>query len=91
MGNVPFTVHGLVAPSFSKTFQENSEWGYDIFIDDKLYVHQPHIPAMSGNNGFKTEEDAKKAAEFVAYKIRNHVMPPSITPEELDSLGVIKK
>ena len=81
------TVHNVVV----KTFQEKSAWGYDIFIDEKLYIHQPTIPSVPGNNGFKTEADAKKGGEFVAYKIRNHIMPPSVTPEELDSLGVYKK
>ncbi|HYV90802.1 MAG TPA: DUF4907 domain-containing protein [Chitinophagales bacterium] len=76
-----------------KTFRENSAWGYDILMGDsgKLYIHQPTIPSVPGNNGFKTEADAKKAGEFVAYKIRNHIMPPSVTPEELDSMGLWKK
>jgi hypothetical protein len=74
-----------------KTFQQNTGWGYDIFANGKLYIHQPNIPAVSGNDGFKSEADAKRAGEFVAYKIRNNIMPPSVTPEELDSLGVIQK
>ena len=64
-------------------------WGYDIMIDDKLYIHQPNIPAIMGNNGFSSEENAKKAGEFIVNKIRNNVMPPSVSAEELDSLGVI--
>ncbi len=73
-----------------KTFKDSLGWGYDIFIDKNQYVHQPHIPAVSGNSGFGKEEFAKKTGEFVAYKIRNNIMPPSVTPEELDSLGVLK-
>ena len=65
-------------------------FGYDILIFDALYVHQPHIPAINGNRGFKTKEQATKAAEFVIYKIRNNVMPPSLSVEELDSLGTLK-
>ena len=67
-----------------------SGYGYDIFIFDAMYVHQPHIPAINGNRGFKTREQANKAAEFVTYKIRNNVMPPSLSVEELDSLGTLK-
>lgn len=67
-----------------------SGYGYDIFIHDALYVHQPHIPAINGNRGFKTKDQANKAAEFVVYKIRNNVMPPSLSVEELDSLGTLK-
>jgi len=65
-------------------------FGYNILIYDALYVHQPHIPAINGNRGFKTKEQATKAAEFVIYKIRNNVMPPSLSVEELDSLGTLK-
>jgi hypothetical protein len=65
-------------------------FGYDLFIDGAQYIHQPNIPAVSGNNGFKTKEQAQTAGEFVAYKIKNNIMPPSVTPQELDSLGVLK-
>lgn len=65
-------------------------FGYDIYKDDSRYIHQPSIPAVPGNNGFSTEAKAKKAAEFVAYKIEQNIMPPSVTPQELDSLGVLK-
>jgi hypothetical protein len=73
-----------------KPFKDSLGWGYDIFINKSQYVHQPHIPAVPGNRGFISEALAKKAGEFVAYKIRNNIMPPSVTPQELDSLGVLK-
>jgi hypothetical protein len=65
-------------------------FGYDVYLDQKLYVHQPHIPAIAGNRGFSTQENAKRTGEFVAYKIRHNIMPPSLSPKELDSLGVLK-
>lgn len=71
-----------------KTFQTGIEWGYDILIDENIYVHQPTIPAIGGNKGFKTEQDAQKTAELVVNKIRNNILPPSITPEELKNLGI---
>lgn len=64
-------------------------WGYNIMVDGKIYIHQPTIPAIMGNNGFSSEDKASKAAEFVIYKIRNNVIPPSVSPEELDSLEVL--
>lgn len=72
-----------------KTFEANSGFGYDIYTDGKLSIHQPSIPAVSGNSGFKNEADAKRTGDFIAYKISHGIMPPSVTPEELDSLGVI--
>ena len=76
-----------------KTFANDSTlkgFGYDVYLDNKLYVHQPHIPAIAGNKGFSTPETAKKAGEYVAYKIKHNIMPPSVSPHELDSLGVLK-
>ncbi|MCX6276344.1 MAG: DUF4907 domain-containing protein [Bacteroidetes bacterium] len=76
-----------------KIFSNESDlqgYGYDIYLNQKLYVHQPHVPAVAGSKGFSTPENAKKTGEFVAYKIRNNIMPPSVSPKELDSLGVLK-
>ena len=65
-----------------------SGFGYDIYIDEKRYVHQPQMPAVAGNKGFNTETAASKTAAFVCFKIQHNIMPPSVTVEELDSLGV---
>ena len=65
-------------------------FGYDVYLNQKLYIHQPNIPAVSGNTGFNTEEEARKAGELIAYKIKHNIMPPSVTAKELDSLGVLK-
>ena len=67
-----------------------NEWGYDIYADGALYIHQPHIPAVPGNKGFKSAQQADAAGNFAVYKIRNNIMPPTISVRELDSLGVLK-
>lgn len=71
-----------------KTFMINQEWGYDIFIDDNLYIHQSNIPAIAGDNGFKTEVDAQNVAGLVVSKIRNNILPPTVSVEELQYLGI---
>ncbi len=74
-----------------KTFTNDTGlhgFGYDIFVDSALVVHQPNIPAVAGNRGFVTEEEAIKIGTYVGNKIKNNIMPPSVTTEELDSLGV---
>ncbi len=63
-------------------------YGYNILMDGKLYVHQPHIPAVAGNKGFASVADAKKVGVLSKYKVEHHIMPPSLTVEELDSLRV---
>src|ERR1051325_12105444 len=60
-------------------------YGYKILIYGAPQVNQPHKPGMPGLEGFKTAAYAKKVGEFVAYKIRNNIMPPSITMQEMDS------
>ena len=72
-----------IIPAAENTF------GYEILDQGKILVQQKTIPAMPGNNGFKTEDDAKKCADFVISKLNQNIMPPSVTPEELDSLGII--
>jgi len=64
-------------------------WGYDIIMNGEIHIHQPHIPAVMGNNGFSSEEKALKTGEFVIEKIKNNILPPRVTSEELDSLGVL--
>jgi len=66
-------------------------WGYDIYKDGKIYVHHNGVPAISGNSAFETEEKAMRAANFVVNKIIMGVIPPSVTIEELDSLGVLSE
>ncbi len=76
-----------------KTFPNGADiggFGYDVYLDNKLYVHQPHVPAVAGNKGFSSKENAKRTGEYVAYKIKHNIMPPSLTPGELDSLGVLR-
>jgi hypothetical protein len=72
-----------------KTFHTDQGWGYDISLDGKPYIHQPYIPAIEGNSGFKSEAAARKTAELTVTMIRNNILPPSINSVELDSLGVL--
>jgi len=63
-------------------------FGYDIYKDEKLVIHQPHIPAIAGNEGFKTSDDAKKVARLAIAKMEKGQMPPTITLEELNDLKI---
>lgn len=65
---------------------ENNTFGYEILVDGSVLIHQPSIPGMPGNEGFKTKEVAQKVADFVAKKIKNNQMPPTISLEELKGL-----
>lgn len=70
-------------------FKTPSGFGYDIYVNDKIIIHQAHIPAIGGRQSFKTEMQASKAAELVLHKIEKNILPPSVSPAELDSLGLL--
>ena len=69
-------------------FEDNGGWGYDIFIGDKQFIHQPIIPVSGGRLPFLTEADAYKTASLVVQKIKSDIFPPSVSLRELDSMGV---
>lgn len=64
-------------------------YGYDVYAHGKLLIHQASIPAMPGNCGFTTTTDASKVAELVIEKMKNGIMPPTITKEQLQKLKAI--
>jgi hypothetical protein len=68
----------------------NNTFGYDILLYRRPLVHQPNIPGLPGNEGFTTKERAQTVAEFVVKKIRNNEMPPTVTIEDLNTMGVLK-
>lgn len=68
----------------SRIFEsELGGYGYDILVNDTVFIHQPHIPALNDYVGFPTEDKARQIADLVITKIRNHELPPSVTYEEL--------
>ena len=73
-----------IIPSFNDTF------GYDVFVNGRSLIHQPSIPGLPGNEGFATKEKAQAVAEFVVRKIRNNEMPPTVTSEDLNAMGVAR-
>lgn len=68
---------------------EPSGWGYDIFVDKIKTIHQPGIPAISGNHSFKTQDDAFRTGTYAADKMKSSGSLPTLTMNELDSLGVL--
>jgi hypothetical protein len=71
------------------TENPDKSYGYQILKDGKLMIDQKNIPAIQGNRGFSTKSDAEKIANFAIDKIKKGVFPPTISVEELDSLGII--
>ena len=68
---------------------ESGTYGYDIYANKKLLIHQPSIPGMPGNKGFLTKSKAITTAKFAIKKLQQGIVPPTITKEELQKLKVI--
>lgn len=66
-----------------------SGWGFDILNEGKPMIHQPHIPAVSGNKGFASRAEAEAVGRLMMDKISRGVMPPTVSVEELDSMGIL--
>ena len=85
------TMNNTENDSYSfKTFMVGQYWGYDIYKDKQLLIHQPNIPAMEGSRGFSSEQKAIAVANLTIQKLRSGIMPPTIRTEELDSLNVLE-
>jgi hypothetical protein len=79
-------------PKFSfKTIEQENGWGYEIYQDGKLFILQPHIPAVDGLRYFAEIQYAEKTAKFIIHKLEKGIIPPTISRNELDSLGVLGK
>jgi hypothetical protein len=68
----------------------NHTFCYDVYADGRLIIHQTSIPALPGNEGFKTKTDSEKVALLVIDKIKRGEMPPTVSVEEMKKLKVIK-
>jgi hypothetical protein len=68
---------------------ENKTWGYDIYMEKRLFIHQPNVPGLPGNDGFKTKAAAAKIVSLVIEKIKRGVIPPTVTIEEMKKLKIL--
>ncbi len=72
-----------------RVIQVDRGFGYDIYANGKMLVHQPHIPGIAGDVAFASKQDATKVAELVVKKLKNGELPPVVSEQELRRLQVI--
>ncbi|MFT6244425.1 MAG: hypothetical protein ACJA0U_002486 [Salibacteraceae bacterium] len=71
-------------------FLQDVGWCYQVFRGTKMILNQKHIPAVQGIKGFETKEKAEIAVNFIMERVNAGNERPSVTPEELDSIGAIE-
>ena len=69
----------------TETFSVSGGWGYQVFVNGKVYIYQPFVPGKN-KAPFPSEKVAKKAARLVENKMKSGVTP-SLTREELEKIG----
>ncbi|WP_199121053.1 DUF4907 domain-containing protein [Pedobacter sp. ASV28] len=64
-------------------------FGYDVYSNGKLTIHQPTIPGMPGIKGFASKAAAQKVAQLVMKKMAKGEMLPTVTLKEMKQLKAI--
>lgn len=75
--------------SYMISKNEHSGFGYFVFINGHLVLDQPVIPAIPGNHGFVSIQQAEKIAVLAIDKIKQGFIPPTIQIEELKERHII--
>lgn len=70
-----------------KTYRLNNGWGYQVLVNDRVYIDQPFIPVLSGKKPFPNRRMARKAGTLVKQKLE-HRQLPGLTREDLMRLGL---
>jgi len=70
-----------------KPFKSGNGWGYNITVDNNIYIHQETIPAIAGNYTFTSKEDAIKTGRLVVKKLVTGAFP-SLSSEEIMGLRI---
>ncbi|HLG40223.1 MAG TPA: DUF4907 domain-containing protein, partial [Chitinophagaceae bacterium] len=55
----------------AKVFKGLNGWGYDILLNDTLFIHQAFIPVIETNKGFLQKQQAEKAAAKILQKLQH--------------------
>jgi len=66
-------------------FEGSQGWGYDILVDDSVFIHQEYIPVVDGKKGFPKKEQAEKTAQLIINKMKSG-QPLTVTTFELEKI-----
>ncbi|HTI94446.1 MAG TPA: DUF4907 domain-containing protein [Puia sp.] len=67
---------------------QGSGYGYAVYRHGRKMIDQPHIPVVQCLQAFATEMDARRVAGLVKRKLEENSFLPTVSLQELDSLGI---
>lgn len=67
---------------------KQNEQGFEVQIlkDQAVIIHQEYWPGLAGNQIISSEKSADKLAKLFVKKLEKGIFPPTITPEEIESI-----
>ncbi|MGZ5219194.1 MAG: DUF4907 domain-containing protein [Chitinophagaceae bacterium] len=74
----------------ARIFGGPNGWGYDILVNDSLFIRQETIPVLNGSKGFAKKELAEQAAELIINKMKRN-QHPAVTTFELQQICPLDK
>lgn len=66
----------------SKVFHTSTGWGYEILVNDRVFIRQESIPVLPGSQGFPLKTQAEATAQLIINKMKRH-QPPTVTTFEI--------
>lgn len=69
------------------TLKMKDGWGYEVLVDNKIYIHQDCIPAINSFKKFRTESDAVLIGNRVVDRIK-HGQKPVVTLQDISETHV---
>jgi hypothetical protein len=69
----------------SRVFKVVNGWGYDILVNNELFIHQESIPVWKNNQPFSNKEEAEQSAKLVIHKLKKGE-PPGLTKFDLEKI-----
>lgn len=64
----------------------NNTYGFNIIVNEKVFIHQPFIPTWNGFQYFVNEGDAKTVAKLMVGRLRSKNFRFLLQKIEIDSL-----
>ena len=71
-------------PVALRSFKIADGWGYEVLVDNKIYIHQDCIPAIALYKRFNSESEALLIGNLVVDKMK-HKHKPGITVQEINN------